>query len=459
MLRNKAQWLAAASIIIESIACAEKSTAPDVVVTQLEAATSRSITGIAGAPVAERPSVLVRDQNGAPVPGFHVTFRASEGNGTVTGAEAETNKNGIATVGEWVLGKTMGFNQVIAKHGFLSIEFRADGVAGPAAVIVKMSGDNQYVLPSSSLQAPAVVSVRDANDNPVAGALVDFSVISGGGSLSSAGTVTSDEEGLARFDGWIVGEAGLQSLRATVAGAPPVVFAAIATRDPCLALLDISSGALTTLSLSEASCLLDNGQRGISFALHVPTLRVYELSQASLGFESRVLLSTKGGEPVAEVDGGNSSGFATLTTLLAPGDYIVTTVSLKAGDAGSFTLSSKILAQPLSGCRDVFLLSNVSTNQTIGAEDCPGPQIGSREDHYRVFLKAGTTAKITMAATDNDTRLEIYGPDNDLLASAEENVSYLNYDSHLGFKVPKSGYYLIKAMCLYGYGPYAMIID
>jgi hypothetical protein len=353
----------------------------------------------------------------------------------------------------------MGFNRVIATHGALTVDFTADGIAGPPAAIVKVSGDNQYVLPSSRLKAPAVVSVRDANDNPVAGAPVTFSVASGGGLLFGPATVMSDVIGVARFDGWIMGDAGPQSLRASVEGAPHVLFAAVATTDPCVVLSDIASGVPATLTLNDESCVLDTGGRGISFGLHVPGTVGYEVSPTSASFESRVMLKARNGDPVGEAEAGVSTP-AILTAVLPPGDYIVTTASRNTDASGLFTMSARVVSQQVTGCRDLFLARGVATGQTISATDCAGPQIGSREDHYRVFLRAGTTVEITMGSATFDTRLEVYGPDNnDLLASAEENVSYLNYDSHLLFNVPKSGYYLIKAMCIYGEGSYSMVIE
>ena len=60
--------------------------------------------GVVGTPVTIPPSVVVRDESGVPVSGVMVSFVASSGGGTVTGAQAVTDANGIATVGGWTLG-------------------------------------------------------------------------------------------------------------------------------------------------------------------------------------------------------------------------------------------------------------------------------------------------------------------------------------------------------------------
>ena len=58
----------------------------------------------AGQPVAVSPSVKVTDVEGVGVPGVSVTFSIRSGGGSLTGANAVTNAQGIATVGSWTLG-------------------------------------------------------------------------------------------------------------------------------------------------------------------------------------------------------------------------------------------------------------------------------------------------------------------------------------------------------------------
>lgn len=61
-------------------------------------------------PVKTLPSVLVTDASGNPVSGVTVTFTVTAGGGSVTGATATSNANGIATVGSWTLGPNVGTN-------------------------------------------------------------------------------------------------------------------------------------------------------------------------------------------------------------------------------------------------------------------------------------------------------------------------------------------------------------
>jgi hypothetical protein len=69
---------------------------------------------LAGASVATRPAVVVRDAAGNPLPGRTVNFTVTAGGGTLTGATIITDANGIATVGDWALGSTANLNTVTA---------------------------------------------------------------------------------------------------------------------------------------------------------------------------------------------------------------------------------------------------------------------------------------------------------------------------------------------------------
>jgi len=83
-------------------------------------------TGTAGAAVASPPSVRVNDQTGAPMAGVPVTFAVTAGGGTLVGANATTNANGIATVTSWTLGAAAGTNTVTATvAGLAPVTFTA----------------------------------------------------------------------------------------------------------------------------------------------------------------------------------------------------------------------------------------------------------------------------------------------------------------------------------------------
>jgi adhesin/invasin len=69
----------------------------------LEAQSAVSQQGTAGGAVSEAPAVRVRLETGAPVPGVQVEFSVTAGGGSVSGASAVTDANGVARVGNWTL--------------------------------------------------------------------------------------------------------------------------------------------------------------------------------------------------------------------------------------------------------------------------------------------------------------------------------------------------------------------
>jgi hypothetical protein len=86
----------------------------------------------AGDPVAIRPAVRVLDQDGQPVAGYEVKFVVTDGGGSVSGATQQTGADGIARVGDWILGGSPGTNTLEARAGSLTgspVVFTAEGTA------------------------------------------------------------------------------------------------------------------------------------------------------------------------------------------------------------------------------------------------------------------------------------------------------------------------------------------
>jgi adhesin/invasin len=80
------------------------------------------------------PAVFVEDAKHNPVPGVTVTFSVTAGDGQVINPVQMTDANGIATVGDWVLGTVEGAtNTLLAVGGGFSETFSASAVPGPAS--------------------------------------------------------------------------------------------------------------------------------------------------------------------------------------------------------------------------------------------------------------------------------------------------------------------------------------
>jgi adhesin/invasin len=175
------------------------------------------------------PAVKVVDADGRPVAGFAISFEVTQGGGTVTGADQLTDAAGIARVGSWVLGATIGTNQLVALAPGLPgspVEFVATGRG-----IGRMSataGAAQNGLPGAAVAVRPTVRVVDLSGNSLAGIPVAFSVEAGGGTVTGAAQVTS-ATGHATVGSWTLGPSpGENRLHATADGIEmsPVLFTA-----------------------------------------------------------------------------------------------------------------------------------------------------------------------------------------------------------------------------------------
>ena len=187
-------------------------------------------SAVPGQAVAIAPAVVVRDAQNNPVAGATVTFAVTAGGGTLTGATATTNANGIATVGSWTLGAAPAINTLSATvAGLTAVSFTAFGTTGLPATVTASAGQNQSAAINTAVATAPTVLVHDDLGRPLANVAVNFAVTAGGGSATGT-SATTNANGLASVGSWTLGAtAGANSLTATVANLTPVVFNATAT--------------------------------------------------------------------------------------------------------------------------------------------------------------------------------------------------------------------------------------
>lgn len=159
--------------------------------------------------------------------GYSVGFSTSDGSfpGVPT-----TGSDGVAT-SFWTIAQRLGPQTATVTAGEVSALLRAIAVA-PAALI--KSGDAQTGKVGELLSQSICVRVVDATGRFVGGVLAPaftFSVTAGGGSLTETRTGEGSDPQQAGFacTGWRLGSvAGSQTVSATLAGVPSVVFSATA---------------------------------------------------------------------------------------------------------------------------------------------------------------------------------------------------------------------------------------
>ncbi|MGQ0639848.1 MAG: beta strand repeat-containing protein [Gemmatimonadaceae bacterium] len=172
---------------------------------------------VQGTPVPVRPAVRVLDAAGNGVPGTSVVFAVTGGGGSVTGGSQITDVNGIATVGNWTLGSTVG-QTMTATVG-------VGGVAGNP-VTFTASAATQIVVTSAPASAPLgsnfsiTVELRDANNilSQASGVPLTIAIQAGGGTLNGTATVNTNATGMVTFTINVTGAAGNRTFRISGAG-------------------------------------------------------------------------------------------------------------------------------------------------------------------------------------------------------------------------------------------------
>lgn len=189
--------------------------------------------GVVASDLPERPSVLVKDVHGNPVPDVTVDFLVVGGGGFLSQTRAQTNELGIADGGFWTLGTTPGPNTLRATvQGVVPTTFSAVGVPDAPDRVTVLEGDGQTGTVAVVLPLRPIILVADRFGNPLEGTPVTFHVATGGGSISGAQQI-SGTMGVAVSGGWTLGSGvGPQTLEVRVAGLEPVTLGAVAEAGP-----------------------------------------------------------------------------------------------------------------------------------------------------------------------------------------------------------------------------------
>jgi glucose/arabinose dehydrogenase len=205
--------------------------APDMTPTQFTAQAGASQAGTVNAAVATAPAVRVLTRDGTPVAGVAVTFSVVSGGGSVSGGSVLTNASGVATVGGWTLGNSVGEQKLSARSpGLPEVSFSAMAAPAPGTGVLERSAgsDGQTASTGAAVAVVPAVRVRDAAGAPLAGVSVSFAVTAGGGSVQNT-TAVSDSTGLASAGRWTLGSApGTHTLQASASGFAPATFSATA---------------------------------------------------------------------------------------------------------------------------------------------------------------------------------------------------------------------------------------
>ncbi len=144
------------ALLLVAVACdgddspVDPGTKPDVAPASLSVAAGGGETVRIGSAVATPPAVTVRNAGGSPLAGVGVTFTVEAGGGSVTGASAVSDANGVARVGSWTLGTTPGENRLratVTANASISTTVSATARLPHWTVMVYIAADNNLSVP------------------------------------------------------------------------------------------------------------------------------------------------------------------------------------------------------------------------------------------------------------------------------------------------------------------------
>jgi hypothetical protein len=234
-------------------------------------------SGRVGTRLAASLVVRLLDASDNPIAGHAVTWLVTGGGGTISPSNGTTDAGGRSSA-RWTLGPTAGRQTATAVvSGVGVVQFTAtatspsggggdddddddggggggddddddggkgggkgggkddddDGAAISPSRVAIWRGNNQTTRAGSAVSAPPAVIVTDAAGRAVSGVSVSFSVIGGGGRVTGA-VSTTNAEGVAAVDSWILGSnGGTNRLQAALQGSGiagnPITFTATAT--------------------------------------------------------------------------------------------------------------------------------------------------------------------------------------------------------------------------------------
>ncbi len=346
-------------------------------------------SGIVGS-AADMPLVVgLTDSNGSPLANKTVSWSVTSGQATLGAASIQSDSNGQASI-NFSYGDSAGPITIRASSGGVSTDFSATAMAATASVV---SGNNQTGVVGQALQ-PFVVQiaspsvVKGLSQVPAIGQVpVTWTVVSGGGSLSTATTYTN-ANGQASNVLTLGPQPGSNSVSATLPGNVVVNFAATA----------ISAGSATVTKLSGDNQIGTAGTMLQPFVVHITNG-----SQPVSGFTVNWSVVQGGGTLAmpSTLSNGNGEASNILTLGSNPGTSAVqasipgigivmfsATATAQVGNSSQFTI--------VSGNNQALVPNQPSDPLVIKLVSASGDPIANAVVQWSV---SGATAKLANSST------------------------------------------------------------
>jgi len=392
-----AATLTATALSSSSVALASATLAATVTAARaaaVEVANGNHQTAPARASVPIQPSVRVTDAYGNPVTDVTVTFTVLSGAGQVTGGQAKTSAQGLATVGSWVLGPTTGTQTLSARveeNGVSDnpVIFTATASLPIGVEMLATAGEDQEAPVGQLVPTAPTVVVQNGAGEGVPGIVVTFSVSSGGGSIVGSRQVT-DDTGTAMVGGWFLGPLpGTNTITASSPGLNSVTFSATGSSGAPVSMVAVSQTTQTAPVSSEVS---DPPSVIVRDAQGIPVS----------GVEVTFSVTAGGGTVVGSPAMTNTNGTATVGSWELGGVIGTNTVTATATGLPSVTFNATATAGTaatvvaIAGDGQTALVgTSVSTMPTVRVTDAAGNPVIGANVTFAVLSGGGVATGLT----------------------------------------------------------------
>jgi len=327
----------------------------------------------------------VTTPDGAPYQGVTVFWDADNAAAQLSGAQSISDENGVATITVSSLSViNTAVSARIEQGGTLKSEALSFGADTSSAQVISLSADKLQALASNTDNVTLVATVRNAQNQPLTGAKVDWTVGQGTATLNALQS-TTDEQGNAQI-----------TLASSVAGDVVVSARAGTTEaknsDAISFVADSASMNITTLTLDKTQALA-NGSDAVTYTATVTDANGNKVQGAPVNWSSDKATAQLSASLVST----DAQGQATIRVITTTASDVVISAQLpggtaKAADAVTFIAdasTAKLSAvtadktQALANGTDVITLSTAVT-------DASGNPLSNADVSWSATPTAGT---------------------------------------------------------------------
>ncbi len=316
-------------------------------------------------------------------------------------------------------------------------------------------GDSQSAPTGTVLPVPLSFVVLDAGDVPLVGATVNWNVVSGSATLSALSSKT-DSNGTAKTTVTLGNTIGPVVVRGTVGTVAPVTFN-LAAVDPCSYAAPYTIGSTVNGALTTNDCHVSiTGVGSFYYDYYdftVGSQQGLTATMTSTTFDT--YLEVFGGPDTAHFDlvaaNNDISGTNTnslVQAIVAPGAYELAANSNRTDATGSYTLTSAVRPQTISGCQVLWVTRGIAVSDSVTTTDCATDFQGNAGygDAVGIFLRTGSVVKISEHSTALNAQLKLYRGDSlGILppVAINDDSAAGTTDAFISYTVPKSNTFVI----------------